>query len=286
MHEQNEGSSQEELPVAPLQERLAILRRSLISGDRAAELHEAIRRCEEARSSGQAGDDCIAPGGALIEEAQRELGKLRVREQRACYEALHAALEQFEAEPLALAIENCRNVGIVEEDLVEPQDRLCQRRSESPEAREARLRAQELHRIKKELLLFVRRDDVNSLRTALEAGNIPEDTFLSFRDHSGRSLLQYAEAVSSRQSAVWLRDLKRRDLAAQYLERGSERADVSLVFQDVQLGAAADEKVQDVEDAVWDIDWTGIGSSNSSANDDYMHTEQALETARQKNGGP
>lgn len=150
---------------------------------------EGALRSALSRPAASAGDLRAAVGSvaALLEEAQRELRARELRERRAVYERLHAAVAAEDEEELGLAIAEAARAGVDAAD-VERAATKCQALAAlTPVEREAKRRQKLLIEAKRGAFVCVRRGDADALAALLDGLDADMDTAI-WRDHAGRSL--------------------------------------------------------------------------------------------------
>jgi len=154
-----------QLPESRL--RVALTTRSTTT----AELQEAILAVE-----------------SVVDEARRELAASLLRDRRAAFERLYAAIAADDDElGLEDAIEQAREAQLDAEDIEKGVKKLDGMRSMSLEERSAKLERQNVVRRKRDAFLHVKRDDVGSLRSLIE--EIDERVrWQEWKDYAGRTL--------------------------------------------------------------------------------------------------
>jgi len=126
---------------------------------------------------------------ALVDEARRELGARELRERRAAYEALHAAMTGDDEDTLELAINRALLAEVDLEDVQRGEAKLTELRSLTPEQRAAKLARDLESKRKKEAFSLLKKDDpeaLNELLSSLDASVRWQD----WKDYAGRSLLR------------------------------------------------------------------------------------------------
>lgn len=129
----------------------------------------------------------IAAVEAMLEEARRELAAKELRERRAAFEALHAALDARSEQLLPTAIANARRTGCDEEDVAKAEAVLQDMQSLTAEQRQAKEVSELVKEKKAEAFLCVKRDHSEKLEQLLLA--LPEGVrWQEWRDHAQRTL--------------------------------------------------------------------------------------------------
>jgi hypothetical protein len=139
----------------------------------------------------------IASAESLIDEAKRELAAKQLRDRRAAFEQLYAAMEKADEKLLEEALITARRVEMPEEDVAKAEAKLLELRERTDEQREA-IRAKERETAsKKQAFLLIKRDDKESLQTLLQ--ELPCERWREWRDLNGRTLLKYAMEIRASQ---------------------------------------------------------------------------------------
>lgn len=151
-------------------------------GTTAAELRSAISAVE-----------------GLMEEARRELAAKELREQRAAYEQLHAAMKASDAAAvaagpgmLAVAVAEARRAGVHAEDIERAEVRLEQLRSMTDEQRSALVLQKAQAEAKKHAYVLVKRDEAAQLRKLLDEADAQALHWQEWKDYAGRTLKVFA----------------------------------------------------------------------------------------------
>lgn len=134
----------------------------------------------------------IASVEVLVEEARRELERAELRERRAAFERLYAALSQEDEPTLESVIEQSRAAGLDAEDIEKAEAKLAELRAMSPEQRAAKLKNKQDNATKKEAFQFVKKDDIEALRELIESLE-PGCRWQDWKDYAGRSLWKCAQ---------------------------------------------------------------------------------------------
>lgn len=142
----------------------------------------------------------IAGAESLIEEAKRELAAKQLRERRAAYEKLHAALERasttVDEEELAEALMEAHAAGLDSEDVEKGEAKLAELRALTDEERAARVRRSAEITAKKDAFLLVKKDNADALVAFLDALE-PETRWQDWHDYAGRTLRRCAQDLRS-----------------------------------------------------------------------------------------
>lgn len=124
---------------------------------------------------------------SLVDEARRELDHASLRERRAAFEALHAAISLGEEDVLEEAIEKARLTDVEVEDVSKGEAKLAELRALTPEQKAAKLANKLESAAKKEAFVLIKRDDCDGLQNLI-AGLDDKVRIQNWRDYAGRSL--------------------------------------------------------------------------------------------------
>jgi hypothetical protein len=148
----------------------------------------------------------ILAAEALIGEARRECDNKRLRERRAAYERLHAAIDSSNEELLVEAIAVARRVEVDSEDIVKGEAKLALLRSLTAEQRAAKALHELVIEKKKQAFLLVKKDDASGLQELLE-GLDENVQWQDWRDYMGRTLWRFALELRVSRIPVYLAPL-------------------------------------------------------------------------------
>jgi len=148
----------------------------------------------------------IAAAEALIGEAKRECAAKLLRERRAAYERLHAAIDSGNEESLVEAIAVARRVEVDSEDIVKGEAKLALLRSLTAEQRAAKALHELVIEKKKEAFLLVKKDDASALQELLE-GLEESVQWQDWRDYMGRTLWRFALELRVTRTPAYLAPL-------------------------------------------------------------------------------
>mmetsp|Transcript_55614 Transcript_55614/g.143247 ORF Transcript_55614/g.143247 Transcript_55614/m.143247 type:complete len:650 (-) Transcript_55614:237-2186(-) len=131
---------------------------------------------------------------ALLEEARRELGSKQLRERRAAYEQLHAALEKGNESELEIAIAAAHAAEVDSEDILRAEAKLAELHALTSEERAAIANRDLEAKRKKEAFLLVKKDQDTALIEFLDS--LEEGTrWQEWRDYAGRTLRRCAQEL-------------------------------------------------------------------------------------------
>ncbi|CAE7913063.1 unnamed protein product [Symbiodinium necroappetens] len=147
--------------------------------------------------------DAISAVESLLGEAKRELKNKQLRERRAAFEQLHAALEANDEHALAQAVEAARTAEVEAEDVAKAEAKLVELQSRTDDDRKAQAAQVLLFGQKKDAFHYVKKDNVDAVKTILES---LDDTvrWQDWRDYCGRTLQSYAREMKSDQVSEFL----------------------------------------------------------------------------------
>lgn len=147
--------------------------------------------------------DAISAVESLLGEAKRELKNKQLRERRAAFEQLHAALEANDEHALAQAVEAARTAEVEAEDVAKAEAKLVELQSRTDDDRKAQAAQVLLSGQKKDAFHYVKKDNVDAVKTILES---LDDTvrWQDWRDYCGRTLQSYAREMKSDQVSEFL----------------------------------------------------------------------------------
>jgi len=128
----------------------------------------------------------------LVDEARRELSSSQLRDRRAAFERLYSAIAAGEEDELESALEQARAAHVESEDLDKGQTKLEELRALTPEERTAKAARQAQLKRKKDAFLYVKKDDVDTLRSLIE-GFEEGVRWQDWKDYAGRSLWRCAQ---------------------------------------------------------------------------------------------
>lgn len=131
---------------------------------------------------------------ALLNEARRELAAKQLRERRAAFEQLHAAIERPDEDVLEQAITAARSAQVEKEDVEKAEAKLAELRALTPEERRARAMRELEAKLKKEAFLLVKKDDAAGLMELLD-GLDQEIRWQDWRDYAGRTMVRCAKEL-------------------------------------------------------------------------------------------
>uniref|UniRef100_A0A7S1AGM8 Uncharacterized protein n=1 Tax=Noctiluca scintillans TaxID=2966 RepID=A0A7S1AGM8_NOCSC len=134
---------------------------------------------------------------ALVQEARREMQSKRLRERRAIYEKLFAAVDRSDEDELARLIPEARRVEIEEQDVDKAEAKLLELRSFTTEQRLAKEMAKLKARLKEQAFVLVKRDNVLQLRDLLESADAAL-RWQEWKDYAGRTLWRCAIELRAR----------------------------------------------------------------------------------------
>lgn len=147
--------------------------------------------------------DAISAVESLLGEAKREMKNKQLRERRAAFEQLHAALEANDEHALAQAVEAARMAEVEAEDVAKAEAKLVELQSRTDDDRKAQAAQILLSGQKKDAFHFVKKDNVDAVKTILES---LDDTvrWQDWRDYCGRTLQNYAREMKADQVSEFL----------------------------------------------------------------------------------
>jgi len=159
--------------------------------------------------------EAIGAVEALLGEAKRELAGKQLRERRAAYEVLHAAMDRGEETQLIQALEQARRAEVEADDLSTAEAKLAALQSLTEEQKAAKVAKERRLRSKEQAFLYIKRDDADALRQLLasvEEFESANDTAAGMRwrdwkDHAGRPLLRCAQELRSSRAHAMLKVL-------------------------------------------------------------------------------
>lgn len=131
---------------------------------------------------------------ALLQEAKRELSSRELRERRAAIQKLYDAIKTGEEGPLAAALELARRTEIDAVDIQKGEEKLAELRQMSPEQKAAKAARVFEEERKKQAFMLVKRDDSAGLQALLSSLDV-SIRWQDWKDHAGRTLLQYSTQV-------------------------------------------------------------------------------------------
>lgn len=143
---------------------------------------------------------------SLVAEARRELAASQLRERRAAFEGLHAAIEKADEVCLDKAIAEARRTEVDTEDIEKAEATLLQLRLLTEEERAAKASQELKAKLKPELFLFAKRGaaaDALTRETAVanldaKLGQLDADVrWQDWVDFQGRTLLKYARELGA-----------------------------------------------------------------------------------------
>lgn len=143
---------------------------------------------------------------ALVGEARRELAAGQLRERRAAFEGLHAAIDKADEVWLDKAIAEARRTEVDTEDIEKAEAKLLQLRLLTEEERAAKALQELKVKLKPELFLFAKRgaaaDPLTRLRAVADLdarlGELDTDVpWQDWVDFQGRTLLKYARELAA-----------------------------------------------------------------------------------------
>lgn len=129
---------------------------------------------------------------ALVNEARREMERAQLRERRAAFEQLGAAIDKADEALLEVALPIARKAGIDAKDIEKGEAKLFELQSMTDEQKAARV-ARELEvKRKKEAFLLVKKDDAAHLQELLDS--LEEGArWMDWRDYAGRTLYKCSQ---------------------------------------------------------------------------------------------
>mmetsp|Transcript_18975 Transcript_18975/g.40836 ORF Transcript_18975/g.40836 Transcript_18975/m.40836 type:complete len:493 (-) Transcript_18975:48-1526(-) len=138
----------------------------------------------------------IAAVKVLLEEAERELARKEHREMRAAFQNLHDAIDTRDERLLPVAIEEAERTKCDPDDIKRAREILEELLSATSEER----RAKELKEIaaekRRQAFVLVKQDDAPRLQALFDALE-PEIRWQDWKNHEGRTLWRFAQAVGS-----------------------------------------------------------------------------------------
>jgi len=156
---------------------------------------------------------------ALVHEARREMQSKKLRERRAIYEKLFAAVDRSDEDELALLIPEARRVEIDEQDVDKAEAKLLELRSFTTEQRLAKEMAKLKARLKEQAFVLVKRDNVLQLRNLLESAD-PALRWQEWKDYAGRTLWRCAIELRARAVQEYLAPILGLALPSEALKQG------------------------------------------------------------------
>lgn len=156
---------------------------------------------------------------ALVHEARREMQSKKLRERRAIYEKLFAAVDRSDEDELALLIPEARRVEIDEQDVDKAEAKLLELRSFTTEQRLAKEMAKLKARLKEQAFVLVKRDNVLQLRDLLESAD-PALRWQEWKDYAGRTLWRCAIELRARAVQGYLAPILGLALPSEALKQG------------------------------------------------------------------
>mmetsp|Transcript_63386 Transcript_63386/g.175698 ORF Transcript_63386/g.175698 Transcript_63386/m.175698 type:complete len:929 (+) Transcript_63386:66-2852(+) len=136
----------------------------------------------------------IGAAEALLGEAKREFAAKQLRERRAAFEQLHAAIDNGNEDLLVEAIALARRAEVDAEDIVKGEAKLALLRSLSEEQRAAKALHELSMECKKQAFLFAKKDDAGALQVLLE-GLDENVRWQDWRDYMGRTLWRFSQEM-------------------------------------------------------------------------------------------
>mmetsp|Transcript_57482 Transcript_57482/g.160018 ORF Transcript_57482/g.160018 Transcript_57482/m.160018 type:complete len:618 (-) Transcript_57482:163-2016(-) len=131
---------------------------------------------------------------ALVDEARRELNAAQLRERRAAYEQLHAALNKEEETDLVAALDVAKETEVDLGEIIKAENKLMELRALTPEQKAAKHAVKLESKRKKEAFVLVKRDDSDGMQALIES--LDEGTrWQDWRDYAGRSLWRCAQEL-------------------------------------------------------------------------------------------
>lgn len=180
---------QQEWPLSPSSEgrlRLALTQ----SGVTTQDLKEAVQAVE-----------------SLLCEARRELATRQLRERRAAFEQLHAAIAKGNEAVLVEAIIQAKRTEVDVEDIQKAEVVLQELRALTEDQRAAKDAREHQAKSKEMAFLLVKRDDVVALREHLAGLDDLGVPWQGWKDHARRTLLQCARDLGSTRVQSFLQPL-------------------------------------------------------------------------------
>lgn len=146
--------------------------------------------------------EAVGAAEALLGEAKRELAARQLRERRAAFEALHAAIDRGHEGPLVEALAEARRTEVDSEDVQRGEAALAALKALTEEERALKCARERRVKNKEQAFLFVKRDDAVALSELLEGldreeqpDSTPGPRWRDWKDHSGRTLLRCAQEL-------------------------------------------------------------------------------------------
>lgn len=193
--------------VSRLTKELAAARAAPVSSAPQAQSGESRLRAllTSRRTSTSELRSAIAGVEALLSEAKRELSNAELRERRAAYEQLHAAVVgEDNEEALAAMIEVAVAAGVDAEELEKASRKLHELRSLTPEQKLARANQKLEASRKQSAFLLVKKDDAKGLQELLDTVEQSGVRWQAWKDWSGRSLWRCAQELRSARVQIYL----------------------------------------------------------------------------------
>jgi len=129
---------------------------------------------------------------ALVNEARREMERAQLRERRAAFEQLGAAIDKADEALLEAALPIARKTGIDAKDIEKGEAKLFELQSMTDEQKAARVARELEMKRKKEAFLLVKKDDAALLQDLLDS--LEEGArWMDWRDYAGRTLYKCSQ---------------------------------------------------------------------------------------------
>eukprot|EP00929_Paragymnodinium_shiwhaense_P013149 TRINITY_DN121015_c0_g1_i1.p1 TRINITY_DN121015_c0_g1~~TRINITY_DN121015_c0_g1_i1.p1 ORF type:complete len:678 (-),score=184.31 TRINITY_DN121015_c0_g1_i1:227-2260(-) len=137
----------------------------------------------------------IGGARALVEEAERELGRAQHRERRDAYEKLLHAMGLEDEAQLQAALEQARRVELPVEDVAKGESKLIELQLMTPEEKAARQARQLEKERKKDAFHYVKTDNKEALEELIDSMD-GDASWQDWRDYAGRSLWRFANQLN------------------------------------------------------------------------------------------
>lgn len=134
----------------------------------------------------------------LLQEVRREASAKQFRERRAVFERLHTAIDATNEAMLAEAVAEARRVKLDAEDVEKGEQKLSEMRSLTEEERAAKVAREINTKNKEQAFLLAKKEQVGELEELLNSVGIEQ--WQTWKDHAGRTLLQFARQFSKVES--------------------------------------------------------------------------------------